>query len=139
VDAKLEQTCCFLSFSLCFSWGTRCGLVLGLVGGWAFHAHHRSSAHELESFLVLFWSVLSKCFLESVDFLRQAVSCPDLQSPVADKLPPLLKDKKTESLSYAVRLVPDHSVQALVMLHCCIGQMLSRTGCGSIFMACILE
>jgi len=52
----------------------------------------------------------------------------------------LLKDKKTESLSYAVRLVPDHSVQALVMLlHCCIGQTLSRTGCGSIFMACILE
>jgi hypothetical protein len=47
-----------LSFFLfVLSWGTSCGLVLGLVGGWAFHEHHRSSAHELESFLVLFWSV----------------------------------------------------------------------------------
>jgi hypothetical protein len=52
-----------LSFFLfVFSWGTSCRLVLGLVGGWAFHEHHRSSAHELESFLVLFWIVLSKCF-----------------------------------------------------------------------------
>jgi NhaP-type Na+/H+ or K+/H+ antiporter len=49
-----------LSFLFVFSWGTSCGLVLGLVGGWAFHEHHRNSAHELEIFLVLFWSVCAK-------------------------------------------------------------------------------